>query len=147
MARKPTNIILKKKGTKKMASLTLTEAETQAVIEAGLTALGFKTGAVLDMKVIQGRGCNGSRLELETDPLGTLTKPEPKEVVQLEELAELEAPVVVPDTKVVEHAPEEKVYAVDEFPEVDITEKDEIGKLDSALVESVFSEEHDPFKI
>lgn len=143
MARKPTNIILKKKGTKKMASLTLTEAETQAVIEAGLTALGFKTGAVLDMKVIQGRGCNGSRLELETDPLGTLTKPEPKEIVQLEELAELEAPVVVPEVKAEEKT--DKVF--DEFPEVDITEKDEIGKLDAALVESVFNEEHDPFKI
>ncbi len=93
--------------------ITLSELETQKVLEAGLTALGFDVGTVIDINVTQSRKTGKATIALDVNAFGIASEPK-VEVTHVEEVTEtvtetIEATPVVkdeePEPEVVKETP------------------------------------------
>lgn len=71
----------------KEMEITLTELETQKVLEAGLSALGFDVGNITDMNVTQSRKTGKATIALDVDAFGIPSEPT-VEVTKVEEIQE-----------------------------------------------------------
>lgn len=88
--------------------ITLSEVETQKVLEAGLNTLGFDIGTVADINVTQSRKTGKATIALEVNAFGI--QPEPKvEVTHVQEIEETPTPTIetpsVEEEAVKEEAP------------------------------------------